>query len=555
MPKAKSKMTSARLLVQCLETEGVKYIFGVPGEENLALLDAIRASKKIKFIVTRHEQAAAFMAATMGRHTGKVSVALSTLGPGATNLVTGVAYAQLGGMPLMVITGQKPIKKSKQGRFQIIDVVAMMKPITKMTTTIVSAEQVPAIVRNAVASAEGERPGAVHIELPEDIAEEETDLAPIVPKVASAGVASYEAVAEAVAMIERASHPVLLLATGANNEPARKPIQDFIDKTGIPFVSAQTGKGAVDETQDSYLGTTALSKNDYAHKALQHADLIIAIGHDVMHPPPTLMPASSTQKIIHINSTPAVVDRVYAPTTEVIGEITHTMKMIGALIKPKKGRRQGGASGVSWNFNTFKKIKKGLEEALALKSDSSAFPLAPQRIVADIRSALPEDGVLCLDNGMYKLWVARNYKAHLPKTLLLDNALATMGAGLPSGIATKLLYPKRKVVVLTGDGGFMMCSAELETATRLGLDLVVIIVNDSGYGMIKWKQSKMRFPDFGLSFTNPNFIKFAESFGAKGHRVSGAEEFKSILEKALRNGGVQVIECPIDYRENKLFSK
>jgi acetolactate synthase I/II/III large subunit len=316
-----AKITSAKLFIQCLEAEGIKYIFGVPGEENLALLDEIRQSS-IQFIVTRGEQAAVFMAATIGRLTGKTGVAISTLGPGATNLVTGVAYAQLGGMPLLVITGQKPIKKSKQGQFQIIDVVRMMEPITKMATTIVSGERIPSIVREAFRLAEGERPGAVHIELPEDIAEEETGMKPIIPIKVRRPAPDEKAINAAVKMIENAKHPLVLAAAGANRKLIRKQLENFLDKTKIPFVTTQMGKGVIDESSDKYLGTTALSDNDYVHCALNAADVIIAIGHDITEKPPIVM-TPDKHKIIHINFYEAVVDNVYIPSLEVVGDIYH----------------------------------------------------------------------------------------------------------------------------------------------------------------------------------------------------------------------------------------
>lgn len=534
------KTTSAKLFIKCLETEGVKYIFGVPGEENLLLLEAIRESN-IKFIVTRHEQAAVFMAATMGRLTGKVGVAISTLGPGATNMVTGVAYAQLGGMPLLIITGQKPIKKSKQGQFQIIDVVRMMEPITKMTTTIVSGDRIPTIVRESIRLAEGERPGAVHIELPEDIAEEETDAEIIIPQKVRRPGPDPKAILEAVKMIEEAKSPVVLAAAGANRKLIRKQLNNFLDKTKIPFITTQMGKGVVDESSPNYLGTTALSADDYVHCALNKADVIIVIGHDITEKPPVML-TTEKHKVIHINFYEAMVDTVYVPALEVIGDISHSLWAISEEIKPQE----------HWDFSYTATLKKYLDENISAKTDSDSFPLLPQRIVYDLRASLSKDAILCLDNGMYKIWIARNYPAYEQNTVLLDNALATMGAGLSSGIAAKLLYPEKQVVVLVGDGGFMMNNAELETAKRLNLDLVVVILNDSGFGMIKWKQGEMNLPDFGLSFGNPDFVKLAESFGAKGVRIEKASELKTSITNALNDKGVHVIECPIDYKENKI---
>ncbi|HEV8601570.1 MAG TPA: acetolactate synthase large subunit [Patescibacteria group bacterium] len=533
-------MKAAELLVKCLETEGVKYIFGVPGEENLELVEAIRTSS-IKLVVTRHEQSAVFMAATMGRLTGKAGVALSTLGPGATNLVTGVAYAQLGGMPLVVITGQKPIRKSKQGKFQIIDVVRMMQPLTKLSSTIVGAERIPSMVREAFKLAEAERPGAVHLELPEDVASEQTTLKPIEPTKVRRPGPDPKAITAAVEMIEKANHPLVLIAAGANRKLVRKHLKSFLDKTKIPFVTTQMGKGVENESSPLYLGTAALTDNDYVHCALNYADLIIVVGHDITEKPPVIL-TPDTHKVIHINFSEANVDDVYIPSLEVIGDISHTLWAIGEQIKPQ-GR---------WDLSYFERLRVHLQKQLKEKSDSDSFPVKPQRVAADLRSIMPSDGILSLDNGMYKIWLARNYPAYEQNTVILDNALATMGAGLPAGIAAKLVNPDKKVLVVAGDGGLMMTVEDLETAKRLNLDLVVLLLNDEGFGMIRFKQQEMGFADFGLSFGNPDFVKLAESFGAKGYHINKTQELKSILEKALGEKGIHIIDCPIDYSENAL---
>lgn len=530
-------MRAAELFVESLEASGVEYIFGVPGEENLAFIEAIRSST-IRLITTRDEQAAVFMAATVGRLTGRVGVALSTLGPGATNLVTGVAYAQLGGMPLLVITGQKPIKKSKQGKFQIIDVVGMMKPITKMSETIVSGDRIATTVYQAVRTAEDERPGAVHIELPEDIAEEETDALPIPWHEVRRPDADQSTVESAVLAIKNAKMPVVVIAAGANRKWVRGELHKFLELTGIPFITSQMGKGVEDESSRLYLGTTALTSHDFMHHAILSADLIIMIGHDITEKPPVL--AKNSQKIIHINFYPADMDDVYRPDIEVIGDIAQALRAISEQLDdlPK------------WDFRDYFAIKKNMIEDINSNVDDPRFPIHPKRFVYELREALPRDAFLSLDNGMYKIWVARNYPAYEQNSVLLDNALATMGAGLPVGIATKLLNPQNKVVVVAGDGGFMMNLADLETAVRLKLDMVVIILNDNGYGMIKWKQEGMNLPKFGLDFGNPDFVKLADSFGAKGHKVESAEEFKPLIEKCINQKGVHLIDLSIDYSMN-----
>ena len=527
--------SAAELFVQCLEAEGVRSIFGVPGEENLVFLEALRKSK-IKMIVTRNEQSAVFMAATLGRLTGKVGVALSTLGPGATNLVTGVAYAQLGAMPLLVITGQKPVRKSKQGRFQIIDVVRMMEPITKFSETIKSADRVASVIREAIKIAEEERPGAVHLELPEDIAVEETITSPIIPQKIRRPNPDEKAVAIAVDAIESAKSPIVLIASGANRKLVRKQLGSFLEHTRIPFVTTQMGKGVVDERSDLYMGTTALSRGDYVHKILEGSDLVIMIGHDITEKPPLIF-VPGKHNVLHINFSSATIDDVYVPKYEVVGDISNALWQMNEKITPQK----------SWNFSYFMRVHKFASTAIKKEETTNAFPLLPERIVSDVRKVMPGDGILSLDNGMYKIWFARNYPAYEQSSLLLDNAFATMGAGLSAGIATKLLNPDKKVLVISGDGGFMMNVAELETAQRLGVDLTILILNDSGFGMIKWKQKDMKFPDFGLDFSNPDFVKLAQSFGATGYRITSADKLVPTLKKALASKGVHIIECPIDY--------
>lgn len=532
------RMNAAQLFVKSLEAEGVEYIFGLPGEENLLFLDAIRESS-IKLVVTRHEQGAVFMAATMGRLTGKVGVALSTLGPGATNLVTGVAYAQLGGMPLLVITGQKPIRRSKQGRFQIIDAVRMMEPITKWAATVVSGDRVASMVREAVKLAEGERPGVVHLELPEDIAAETVTATPIIPQKIRRPGPDPKAITAALECLQAAKRPLIVIGAGANRKRVRKHLRTFIEKTGIPFVTTQMGKGVEDERSELYLGTTALSAGDFMHRTFEAADLILMVGHDITEKPPLILDNAKRPPIIHINFYQADIDEVYVPALEVIGDIAHTFWALTEAVTKQ-----------AWDTSAFFCFRDALRAHIAETATLDTFPIRPERLVADLRQVMPPEGIVSLDNGMYKIWVARNYPAYEQNTVLLDNALATMGAGLPAGIAAKLLDPNRPVVVVAGDGGIMMNISELETAVRLGVNLVVLILNDHGYGMIQWKQGEMKLPAFGLDFANPDFVKLAESFGAKGHRVTATAELIPLLTKALQEPGVHLIDCSVDYREN-----
>lgn len=537
-------MKASDILVKALENEGVEYIFGVPGEENLDFVESLRTSK-IQLIVTRHEQAAGFMAATIGRLTGKPGVCLSTLGPGATNLVTAAAYATLGGMPMVMITGQKPIKSSKQGRFQIVDVVEMMKPITKYAKSIIDAKLIASHVREAFRISMEERPGAVHLELPEDIADEQVDDAFIFPNEKNRrAVAEEKAIARAVAMIKDAQMPLLLIGAGANRKMTARMLREFVDSTGIPFFTTQMGKGVIDERHPQYLGCAALSQNDYLHCVIDQADLVINVGHDVIEKPPFLVVRGKT-KVIHVNFLSASVDNVYYPELEVVGDIGNAVWQMKEKLSAEK-----------YVFPTnnktayLQRMKTKLAEKLVVGADDGRFPLLPQRVVADIRSVLRDEDIVTLDNGMYKLWFAKNYLAHAPNTLLLDNALATMGAGLPSAMAAKLLYPDKHVVAVCGDGGFMMNSQELETAVRMGLHLTIVILNDNGYGMIKWKQEGMGFENYGLEFGNPDFVKYARAYGATGVRVQSADEFKTVLETACQHKGVTLIEVPVDYSLN-----
>lgn len=530
-------MKAADLLVKALQQEGVEYVFGIPGEENLDLLEALRHSS-IRLILTRHEQAAGFMAATYGRLTGKTGVCLATLGPGATNLVTAAAYAQLGGMPMLMITGQKPIKTSKQGQFQIVDVVDMMQPLTKWTQQIVSGDNVPSRIREAFRIAEEERPGATHLEFPEDIAREETAAAVLSASTHRRPIAEEKGIRMAVSMIEQSHQPLLLIGAGANRKLTSKMLQELVAKTGIPFVTTQMGKGVVDEHHPLFLGNTALSDGDFVHRAIAKADLIINVGHEVIEKPPFFM--DETSKVIHISFNSAQVDPVYFPQVEVIGDIANSLWQIKEQIRPQN----------HWQFDYFDEVRQHLDHHLLQGSEDPRWPVYPQRLVADVRQAMPDDGIIALDNGVYKIWFARNYRARQPNTVLLDNALATMGAGLPSAMAAHLVFPQRKVMAICGDGGFMMNSQELETAVRLNMHLTVLILRDDAYGMIRWKQSHMRLDDFGLEFGNPDFVQYAESYGARGHRVESADQLLPLLQQCQADHAVHVIDVPVDYSEN-----
>jgi len=533
-------MKASDLFVKALENEGVEYIFGIPGEENLDLLESLRSSSKIRLILTRHEQGAAFMAATYGRLTGKAGVCMATLGPGATNFTTPAAYSFLGGFPLVMITGQKPIKKSKQGQFQIVDVVQLFDPICKMTKQIVNGNTIPSIVREAFRVSEEEKPGPVLLELPEDIAAEKVELTDLIPPHERFyAVAGEQIILKTADLIKSSKKPLILLGAGANRKEARRAISDFIKKTKIPFCNTQMGKGSVDESSDYFLGTAALSDKDYLHDYIRAADLIINIGHDVVEKPPFFMEHGGAS-VIHINYKSAQVDQVYFPQVEVIGDIALSMDALADCF----------SLDTSFALDKFYQVRDLVRNMTTASLEDTSFPPKPQHLVAQIRQSMGYHDIITLDNGVYKIWFARNYPAFQPNTILLDNALATMGAGLPSAMTAAMLYPKRKVIAICGDGGFMMNSQELETAVRLKLNLVVLILNDSSYGMIRWKQAGMGFKDWGLEYDNPDFSMYAKSYGVTPHKIHENDSLPLVIDEAFNAGGVHLIDLPVDYTDN-----
>ena len=528
------------LLIAALENEGVEQVFGIPGEENLDVVESLRLSS-IELVLTRHEQTAAFMAATHGRLTGRPGVCISTLGPGALNFSTGAAYAHLGAMPMIMITGQKPIMTARQARFQIVDVIASMKPLTKLTRQIVSAASIPTIVRDAFRVATDERPGPVHLELPEDVAGTEVDplTAPIVPvHPIERPIAHPAALDRAAGMILSAKRPLIMIGAAGNRPRLVEPLSSFVRRTRLPFFNTQMGKGAVTGGSNLYMGTAALTERDYVHRAIDRADLIISIGHDTVEKPPFIM-GDGGPRVIHVGFTSANVEQVYFPHAEVVGDIGTSLSLLADRLDGRLVPDPG-----------FLDLRREILGRINDRAEEDRFPTTPQRIVHDVRRVVPDDGIVCLDNGMYKIWFARNYRTHVANTLLLDNALATMGAGMPSAMMAAILYPERRVLAVCGDGGFMMNSQELETAMRLKLNLVVLILVDSAYGMIRWKQAVDRFPDWGLTFGNPDFVRYAEAYGAKGWRIGATADLAPTLEAAFSQGGVHLVAAPIDYEEN-----
>ena len=532
-------MKASDLFVRCLEEEGVEYIFGVPGEENLDLLESLRTSS-IRVVVTRHEQHAAFMAATYGRLTGRAGFCISTLGPGATNLLTGIAYAQLGGMPLVAITGQKAVKDNWQGNFQLVDVVSTFRPLTKWNTSIVSARTIPRYVRHAVKVAESERPGAVHLELPEDVASEETpDAKPQRRMRLRRPVPDEKAIGQAIELLRRASNPIMILSAGANRKRIGKQLRQFVEKTGIYAVSTQTGKGVLSDDHPKSLFSLGIHRRDYAHYGVDTADLVITVGYDIVEYPPSVWNERKDKTILHIDFNASEPDEYYNPTLEIVGDISYTLWAIHDQIGP-----------VSFQNQHLEELRGYIDKKLHPDSCEECYPPKPQQIVHDVRTVMDREDIISLDNGIYKLWFARMYPTYAENTVLLDNALATMGAGLAGAMTAKLVYPERQAMAICGDGGFMMNSQDLETAVRLGMDLVILLLRDDAYGFIRWKQQAMKFPDFAMDFGNPDFVAYAEAYGARGMRLTEGDRLTDVLQEALAQKGPVLVDCPIDYSEN-----
>lgn len=534
-------MKASDLFVKILEHKWVKTIYGVPWEENLDLIESVRKSGKIELILTRNEQTAVFMAATYGRLTGEVGVAIATLGPGATNMVTGVAYAQLGWFPVMVITGQKPIKKSKQWLFQIIDVVAMMKPITKYATSIVSGARIPYILNNAFRIATSERPGAVHIELPEDIAGETVESLDfeMTNEKIRRPIIDEKSILRLKKELENAKTPIILIGAGANRKRITKYLGAFIHKYDMPFFTSQMGKWVIHEDSKHYIWTAALTSNDYIHDAIAQADLILSVWYDPIEKPTHLVGEWGT-KTIHINFYEANMDQVYNPYLEMIWDIGNTFWQLSEMDLDTS----------KWDFSKVYAFRdeymKKIDANLAQEVWES-WPMWPRQLVADVRSVLWAHDIVALDNGLYKVWFARNYKAYAPNTLLLDNALATMWAGVASWLEAKRIHPEKNVVVVTGDGGLVMNLWDLETVVRLWVDVTIVVLNNSSYGMIKWKQTGAGMPQWWLDFWNPDFVALAKSFWGKWYKVENKHYFRAVLEVANKEKWLKIIDLNFDY--------
>ena len=533
-------MKTSDLFIKILEKHWITAIYWVPGEENLDFINSLKKSS-IELILTRNEQTAVFMAATHWRLTWKIGVAIATLWPWATNMMTWVAYANLWWMPVLVITWQKPIKKSKQWLFQMINVVEMMEPITKYSKTIISGDRLPYIVNTAIKLAEEERPWAVHIELPEDIAGEEAcfkeeDILDIPysrrPEIDEKMLKIF------INKLKQAKSPILLVWAWANRKRITKYLTKFIKKYNMPYFASQMWKGVVDGCEDNFLWTAALTENDYIHDIIKKADLIISVWYDSIEKPTQIICNWCTE-IIHVDFSSTAIDSVYSPILEVIWDIWNTFWRL----------YESDINNSNWDFKEIYNLRKISKEKIIknLSLEDEYTYMMPRRLVKDVRECLDEDDILTLDNWLYKVWFARNYSCYKPNTLLLDNALATMWAGFASAMEAKRLNPDKKVACITGDWWLVMNLWDLETIVRLKLDLVIVVLNNSNYWMIKWKQENAWFEHYGLDFWNPDFVKLAQSFGWTWFKIKNKNDFKKTFKKSLKTKWLVIIDLDFDY--------
>ena len=532
-------MKASDLIVQCLENEEVRYVFGLPGEEVLDILDSFLDSR-ITFIPTRHEQGAAFMADAYGRLTGRAGVCLSTLGPGATNLATGVADANLDRAPLVAITGQAGRDRIHKESHQRVDIVEHFRPLTKWNTRVETATVIPEVIRKAFKLAESEKPGACHIEVPEDVAAEATDGVPLSTERARRPSPDRRALETAARLIEAASFPLIFAGNGVIRGRASDELRKFARAHGIPVAHTFMAKGSMPYDDDLCLLSVGLQARDYISCGFDKADLIVAIGYDPVEYAPKFWNPERKKTIVHIDFTPAEVDSFYQPAVEVVADVREAIELLGGLVKGQKDPAP---------FHT---LRRYILAELAEGADDDRFPLLPQRILRDLRARMGRDDILISDVGTHKLWIARTFPAYEPNTVLISNGYAAMGIALPAAIAAKLVHPERRVVAVSGDGGFLINCQELETACRLGLPIVNVIFRDGGYNLIQWKQQTHLGRESGVKFGNPDFVALAAAFGAKGYRVESARALGPILAEALAYPGPSIVDVPVDYENAKL---
>jgi len=536
-------MNTSELLVSCLETEGIEYIFGVPGEENADFMMALEQSESIRFILTRHEQGAAFMAEVYGRLTGNPAACLGTLGPGATNLITGVANANMDHAPMLVLTGQGATTRLHKESHQIMDVVSMFKPVTKWATSIRHPSAVPEIVRKAVRLARGEKPGACHIELPEDVAKLETGGQPMQPHRYRRPVADPGQIDTAFAMLRAAKRPVILVGNGCVRHDASRELRRFCDVTGVGVINTFMAKGCVDADADYCLYTIGLQARDVVSCALDAADLVITLGYDMVEYHPHLWNANGDKHIIHIDFLPAEIDEHYQPELELIGDLSHTLAAINADIE------QLGP--VERNLSQQRETRHQMHlELIRHAHDETEHMIRPQKALADVRQVMGREDILLSDVGAHKMWIARQYQCHEPNTCLIPNGFCSMGFALPGAIGASLVYPDKQILAICGDAGFMMNVQEMETAKRLNSNIVVMVWEDHAYGLIAWKQQNQFGHHTDLNFGNPQWMLLARAFGWHGHRVEYSIDLQTTLKTAFAESGPSLIVIPIDYREN-----
>lgn len=540
-------MKASDLLVQCLETEGITHIFGVPGEENADFMMSLEKSS-IEFVLTRHEQGAAFMAEVYGRLTGNPGACLGTLGPGATNLITGVADANMDRAPVLVITGQGETGRQHKESHQVMDVVEMYKPVTKWAHQIVAPRSIPEIIRKAVRVARSEKPGAVLIELPEDVAKLDTDMVPLAPRRFRRPGADDKITDRAFEEIRKAERPIIIAGNGAIRRRASKQLRLFCEATGIGVLSTFMAKGCVDRDAPYCLFTIGLGQKDYVADAIDESDLVITLGYDMVEYHPRLWNPKYDKNVIHIDFLPAEIDRYYHPSIELVGDVAHSLWMLNERVRATPGLEFN----TSYQAATRKKMIADFE---AHKDDRTKGSIRPQKAIWDTRDVLGPDDILLSGVGAHKMWIARYYHCHEPNTCLIPNGFCSMGMPLPGVIAANMVHPDRKVLGIAGDGDFLMNVQEMETARRLNSDVTMMVWEDGGYGLISWKQESEFNRHTDLSFGNPNWLQLAEAFGWQGQYVSNAKDLKPALETAVNYKGPSLVVIPIDYRENQKLSK
>jgi acetolactate synthase-1/2/3 large subunit len=550
---ASDRRTAAHLLVDCLAAERCDYVFSVPGEETMDILDALADHPTVRHVTTRHEQGAAFMADVHGRLTGRAAVAMSTLGPGATNLVTGIADAFLDRAPMVALTGQASSEKLHKEAHQVVDIVGMLAPVTKWNTRVERIGAIPEIVRKAFRTATLEKPGPTHIELPENLAamRVEADQAPLVPGRAYFPEPTDEAIAHAAELIATSERPIVLAGNGVLRRRAAPELRAFARGLHVPVAATFMGKGAIDDRSHLSLMAVGLQARDHVLSGFDRSDLVICVGYDLVEYAPAAWNPDGRKRIVHIDTQPAEVDANYRPEVELIGDIEGTVGRLLAAVLPRGiSGRDAGERHATRETLVHADLRHALLADLEAGAATDSFPITPQRAIVDLRAALGPEDVVVSDVGAHKIWVARLYQAYEPNTVIISNGFAAMGISLPGAIAAKLVHPERKVVALCGDGGFLMNSQELETARRIGANVTVVVWRDDAYGLIDWKQRQEFGRPFGVEFGNPDLVAYARSFGIAGFRPAAAEELLPTLRRALEVDGPALVEVPIDYREN-----